>query len=364
MSITSLLSLPLVLTSQLSQVPPNSNKAVDLLPTNSTPLINILKSSKKTDRQRQLSMPISKPVIIEIETVTRNDSIGSGLPKLPNGKPVVNDYGDTFSFGKQSITKDQNLGTQTVTGYKFQANSDAYTPTSPSNPSSQGAGINSDSSSITVFRGEINPSNNPTYNGINLTAIGTNPTARNVQGSFHSNLNSLGFNTNPTPPLFNKGNGPTGMSIGLEKGICSQDLSPNNSINLNVCAQGELGLSYLNNSVKPFTITSGSIRLGLGNEDTKIRPTPLGLSSDNKGWQIYTQATGNCNINDPKGVLNPDESTNSHCNLTASLGVQVPLGEQSQISLETKKNLAGTPSYNEHYNTNGLPVELRVKRKF
>ncbi|MFM7458744.1 MAG: hypothetical protein ACKO3R_08825 [bacterium] len=157
---------------------------------------------------------------------------------------------------------------------------------------------------------------------------------------------------------------PTGVSIGLEKGICSRDLSPSNPVNLNVCAQGELGLAYLNtNGVQPYTNTSASIRLGLGNEDTKIQPTPLGLSSDNKGWQIYTQATGNCNINDPKGVLNPDGSTNSHCNVTASLGIQVPLGEQSQISLETKKSLAGTSGYYEHHNSNGLPVELRFQRR-
>ena len=364
MSITPFLSLPLVLTSQLSQIPPNSNKAADLLPTDSAPLTvkPPLEFPPNPNLQRQLSIPISKPPVTEEETVTGNDSIGSGLSKLPNGNPVVNDYGDTFSFGKQFTEGEgEKPGTQRVTGYQLKANSDAYTPTSPSNPFSQRAGVNADSSSITVFTGT---SNNATYNGINLTATGTNPAARDVQRSFHNGLNSLGFDTNPKPPLFNKGNGPTGVSIGLEKGICSRDLSPGNPINLNVCAQGELGLGYLNNSVTPYTNTSASIRLGLGNEDTKIKPTPLGLSSDKKGWQIYTQATGNCNINDPKGVLNPNGSTNSHCNVTASLGVQVPLGEQSQISLETKKNLTGTPSYNEHYNINGLPFELRVKSRF
>lgn len=346
----------------------DSNKASDLLPTAELETkTNIQQSNQgnidKKKAQLEQILRISKPdPNTYCAAETSNDSIGSKPVMLNGGREATNDWGrNTFTIGQNCVEKEGEEGQ--FTGYKFRAHSDAYRGDTKFEKLT-------DSSSVTGSFGDINFNpTNTTYLGGSVSGIGLNQLAKDTQDGFHRTLNNIGFNTNEDTPVF-KNNGPTGAALSIDGGIASQDLIPENPVNLNVYASGQAGIGHTDfNGTLPYAEMQSGLQLGysFNNIDSNNRiPSPNGIipSEVNNSKEVFIGLNGECSTNDQTDFLNNQGAPNDFCAVNGEFGVIIPINENSsiQISSETPP-IHSTKSYRDGVNTSGTPIQIRYQRK-
>ena len=313
-------------------------------------------------------------------TVTENDAPPFDDPIVyVNGSPAVNDFGETFSIGQQCIEQDQNQANKSsVTGYNFKANSDAYLPRSEILPKGFSLGINQDSASLEVFKGNIELGDSDksfnTYQGWKFAPIGhgLEDNANNTQNFFHRFLNNVGFKTDNDPVVFNN-DGPDGFYIGHTRSACTKDLVPHNPVSINACAELSAGLSHINTSqgLSPHLQASKTIRAeyNFGGEDSNnMVQTPLGISNlsfkseENPAPRVFGELKSECSVGDTTSVIKANGHTADHCDSTGKLGLKFPVGELGTLEISAGE----TPLFtnNTNFNKQGTFVEGRFERRF
>lgn len=360
-------------TAPANALPQVSQSADDLLP---APTITYsFQESNRNNREALLkTLHAEKTNDIYCETVTENDALPIDTPTVNtvNG-PAVNDFGETFTWGQQCFEFDGKDAAD-VTARYFRGNSDAYISLPPDFLERAKLGINQDSTAYEISKGRLNLEDGAnTYSGGNISFIGNglNPRSNGAQNLIHRDfLKNLGFNNaDPNPPVFDK-DGPSGGAISYEAGICSKDLIQNSSLNLNACAQGELGLGYLeNNGLNPYTKGEALIQFGYnfaGDDSNLVVPSPLGVTSlpskqAKNSIEPFIRLKADCNVNDPTGVIGINGSPADECSVDGEIGTALNLSDEVRIEMSLGDNFASTNPTN--YNNRGQHFLFRIRQK-